>query len=147
MRADHFTDLAAWQACNTFKKAAVDLCETTPLAHDDTLRRDLERAAYGPTARIADGFRRLDPPTFTRLAMVARTLLMDARRHLEAARHKGYITEEVRIEHEHLADAAIDEIAGLMKYLQSPRSRQDARRARAREHARRAPARRRTAGS
>jgi len=138
MRADHFTDLAAWRACNQFKKAAFELCETTPLAHDDELRAQLKRTAFGPAGRIAEGFRRIDPPTFVRLTVVARTLLTDAQRHLQTAMAKGYITEEVRIEHEQLADAAIDEIARLMKYLQSPRAQQDARRLRGRHQARRA---------
>lgn len=138
MRADHFTDLPAWQACNTFKKATFELCETTPLAHDDELRGQLQRAAFGPGGRIAEGFRRLDPATFTRLAMVARTLLMDAREHLRSARTRGYITEEIRIDMEQLADAAVEEVARLMKYLQSPRAHLDARRLRERQRARKA---------
>jgi four helix bundle protein len=142
MRADHFTDLPAWQACNTFKKATFELCATTPLAHDDELRGELQRAAFGPTGRIAEGFRRSDPATFTRLATMARSLLIDARRHVQAARTRGYITDEIRIDLEQLVDTAVDEVARLMKYLRSPRAQLDAKRRRERARQGRNPPKR-----
>ena len=45
---------------------------------------------------------------------------------------RGYITEKVRLEHESLAEAALQEVTGLMEYLQSPEALRNARRARER---------------
>src|SRR5687767_10512681 len=36
---------------------------------------------------------------------------------------RGYITEDVRREHDPLAEAALQEVTGLMEYLQSPEPR------------------------
>ena len=57
---------------------------------------------------------------------------MESQNHLRDAVDKGYIPEETRLEHDALAEAALQEVTGLMEYLQSPEALRNARRARER---------------
>ena len=57
---------------------------------------------------------------------------MESQNHLLDAVDKGYITEEACLEHNSLAEAALQEVTGLMEYLQSPEALRNARRARER---------------
>ena len=57
---------------------------------------------------------------------------MESQNHLRDAVDKRYITEAVRLEHDGLAETALQEVTGLMEYLQSPEALRNARRARER---------------
>jgi len=57
---------------------------------------------------------------------------MESQDHLIDAVDKGYITEEARLELDALAVDALQEVTGLMEYLQSPEALRNARRARER---------------
>ena len=57
---------------------------------------------------------------------------MESQNHLLDTVHRGYITEETCLEHNALAEAALQEVTGLMEYLQSPEALRNARRARER---------------
>jgi hypothetical protein len=67
---------------------------------------------------------------------------MESQSHLLDFVAKRYITEEVRLEVNELAETALKEVTGLMEYLQSPEALRNARRARERRIASR-PERRR----
>jgi hypothetical protein len=60
---------------------------------------------------------------------------MESQNHLIDAVDKHYITEETRVELNALAEVAIQEVTGLMEYLQSPEALRNARRARERRMA------------
>jgi hypothetical protein len=64
--------------------------------------------------------------------VIARSSLMESQNHLRDAVDKGYITEDSRVEHDKLAEAALEEVTGLLEYLQSPDALRNARRARER---------------
>ena len=132
MGVSRFTELRAWETCDTFKKAIYRLCAEGPLSKDWDRRKQLEKAAAGPPAHIAEGFGRFNPADFARFAVLARSSLMESQNHLRDAVDKTYITEEVRREHDTLAEAALAEVTGLMEYLQSPEALRNARRARER---------------
>ena len=55
---------------------------------------------------------------------------MEAQNHLRDFVDKKYITEERRLELDKLAETALEEVTGLMEYLQSPEALRNARRAR-----------------
>jgi hypothetical protein len=57
---------------------------------------------------------------------------MESQSHLRDAVDKQYLTEEMRLELDALADAALGEVSGLMEYLQSPQALRNARNARER---------------
>jgi len=97
-----------------------------------TRRSDLEGSVCGPPAHISEGFGRYNPPDFARFAVMARSSLMESQNHLRDAVDKGYITEETRLEYDVMAEAALQEVTGLMEYLQSPEALRNARRARER---------------
>ena len=132
MAVRRFTDLRAWQTCDTFKKAIYRLCDEGPLSRDADRRVQLERAAKGPPAHVAEGFGRFNPADFARFLVMARSSLMESQSHLLDAVDKGYIAEERRLECHALAEAALQEVTGLMEYLQSPEALRNARRARER---------------
>ena len=69
---------------------------------------------------------------------MARASLMESQNHLIDAVDRGYITEDVRRHYDSLAEAALQEVTGLMEYLQSPEALRNARRARERRIASRA---------
>jgi four helix bundle protein len=127
-----FTDLRAWQACHVYKNAVYRLCTTGPLSTDWTRRRQLEEAVAGPPSHVAEGFGRFSPADFARFLVLARSSLMESQSHLRDAVDKGYIAEDVRAEHDRLAEAALQEVTGLMEYLQSPEALRNARRVRER---------------
>jgi four helix bundle protein len=132
MGVQRFTDLRAWQTCNTYKNAIYRLCKQGPLARDVKLRAQLEESVAGPPANIAEGFGRFSPPDFARFVVIARASLIESQNHLRDAKDKEHITEEARLEHDQLAEAALQETTGLIEYLQSPEALRNARRARER---------------
>jgi four helix bundle protein len=127
-----YTELRAWQVCDVYKKAVYRLCLKGPLANDWKRRDQLETSVAGPPANLAEGFGRFNPPDFARYTVIARSSLMESQNHLRDAVDKGYITEDTRLELDSLAEAALQEVTGLMEYLQSPEALRNARRARER---------------
>jgi four helix bundle protein len=127
-----FTDLRAWQACNAYKQTVYAACADGPLSRDWARRRQLEESVAGPPAHLAEGFGRFNPPEFARFTVIARSSLMESQNHLRDAVDKHYISEETRQELDALAETALQEVTGLMEYLQSPEALRNARRARER---------------
>ena len=133
-----FTNLRAWQACELYKKAVYRLCERSPLADDWKRRGQLEESVRGPGAHVAEGFGRFSPPDFARFVVMARASLMESQNHLIDLVDRAYIEEEERAALNRLAEAALQEVTGLLEYLQSPEALRNARRARERRIATRA---------
>jgi four helix bundle protein len=127
-----FTDLRAWQVCHEYKKAVYRLCGVGLLSTDRSRRVQLEESVAGPPSHVAEGFGRFNPADFARFLVIARSSLMESQNHLRDLVDRGYITEEVRVEHDKLAETALQEVTGLMEYLQSPEALRNARRVRER---------------
>ena len=127
-----FTDLRAWQACDTYKKAIYRIIDAGVYGRDWKRRVQIEESVSGPPDHIAEGFGRFNPPDFARFTVMARSSLMESQSQLRDAVDKRYITEETRAELDALAEAALEEVTGLMEYLQSPEALRNARRARER---------------
>ncbi|MGE0445232.1 MAG: four helix bundle protein [Vicinamibacterales bacterium] len=124
----HFTDIRAWRAAVTFKRAVYDACRRGRFPYD--LRDQLERAASAPPAHIAEGFGRFGPPDFARFVVMARASLMESQNHLIDLRDRGQISEVALKQLDGLAVAALREATGLIKYLQSPEALGNAKQAR-----------------
>ena len=127
-----FEDLRAWQACDAFKRAVYDLCEQKPIARDFGRRKQIEESSSRTTVHIAEGFGRFYPADFARFCVIARSSLMESQNHLIDFVHKKYITEDRRQELNQLVVTALEEVTGLIEYLQSPEALRNARRARER---------------
>jgi len=138
MGVHRFTELRAWQVCSVYKKAIYRLCSTGSLSRDFERRDQLERSAARPCAHVSEGFGRFSPPDFARYCVMARSSLMESQNHLIDAVDKGHISDAIRLEHNALAEAALEEATGLMEYLQSPEALRNARRARERRIEKRA---------
>ena len=134
---DRFNNLRAWQVCNVYKNAIYRLCEES-LATDWKRRSQLEESVRGPGAHIAEGYGRFNPPDFARFVVMARASLMESQNHLLDLVDRGYITEDRRVALNALAEAALEQVTGLLEYLQSPEALRNARRARERRIATRA---------
>jgi four helix bundle protein len=132
MGVHRFTELRAWQVWDTYKKAIYRLCASGPLARDVERRGQFERSAGRPCAHLAEGFGRFSPPDFARYCVIARSSLMESQNHLLDIVGRGHLTHEVRLEYNAMAEAALQELTGLMEYLQSPEALRNARRARER---------------
>lgn len=129
---DRFTKLRAWQACDVYKKAIYRVCEEPPLASDWKRRGQLEESVRGPGAHLAEGYGRFNPPDFARFAVMARASLMESQNHLLDLVDRGYISDERRLSLNALAEAALEQVTGLLEYLQSPEALRNARRVRER---------------
>ena len=127
-----FTDLRAWQACVAYKRAIYRLVLETPLSRDWHRRAQMEESVAGPPSHVAEGYGRFSPPDFARFLVTARASLMESQNHLIDAVDKGYISEETRLDLDALAITALQEVTGLMEYLQSPEALRNARHARER---------------
>jgi four helix bundle protein len=140
-----FTDLRAWRACNAYKQAVYAMCTEGPFSRDWGRRGQLEDSVAGPPGHLAEGFGRFNPADFARFTVIARSSLMESQNHLRDAVDKNYISEGKRQELDAMAETALEEVTGLMEYLQSPEALRSARRARERRiasrHARRSAAR------
>jgi four helix bundle protein len=123
-----FTELRAWQACDVYKKAVYKLLDKGVFGKD----WKLEDSVAGPPGHVAEGFGRFNPPDFARFTVIARSSIMESQSHLIDAVDKKYITEQTRLELDSLAASALEEVTGLMEYLQSPEALRNARRARER---------------
>ena len=77
-----FTQLRAWQACVTYKKAVYAICEVGPRAINLKKRGQLEDSVAGPPAHIAEGYGRFNPADFARFVVMARSSLMESQNHL-----------------------------------------------------------------
>jgi four helix bundle protein len=130
-----FTDLRAWQACVTYKRAVYRVLIGSPLAQDWSRRGQLESSVTAPPSHVAEGYGRFNPLDFARFLVMARASLMESQNHLIDAVDKGYISEEARLALDALAVEALQEVTGLMEYLQSPEALRNARRARERRMA------------
>ena len=129
---DRFTNLRAWQSCEAYKKAVYRVTERPPLANDWRRRGQLEEAVRGPGGHIAEGFGRFNPLDFARFVVIARASLLESQNHLIDLVDRCYITEDERLTLNGLAETAIEEVTGLLEYLQSPEALRNARRARER---------------
>jgi four helix bundle protein len=127
-----FTQLRAWQACVTYKRAVYALCDVGPLATNLKKRGQLEDSVAGPPGHIAEGFGRFNPADFARFVVIARSSLMESQNHLIDLVHCHYIDEATHEQLNALAVTALQEVTGLMEYLQSPEALRNARRARER---------------
>jgi four helix bundle protein len=130
-----FYQLRAWQACDAYKKAVYKLCLDTPLARDWKRRGQLEDSVAGPPGHVAEGFGRFNPVDFAHFLVYARSSVMESQNHLRDAVDKQYISEATRVNLDALAEVALEEVTGLMEYLQSPEALRNARRARERRTA------------
>jgi four helix bundle protein len=127
-----FTDLRAWQACDAYKKAIYRLRDTHPQLREWRRWNQFEDSVAGPPAHVAEGFGRFNPPDFARYCVIARASLMESQNHLIDAVDSGYMTEETRAELNAMAGVSLEEVTGLMEYLQSPEALKNARKARER---------------
>ena len=127
-----FTDLRARQACDVYTKAVYKLLDQGVFGKDWKRLEQLEDSVAGPPGHVAEGFGRFNPPDFARFTVIARSSIMESQSHLIDAVDKRYITEQTRLELDSLAVAALEEVTGLMEYLQSPEALRNARRARER---------------
>ena len=85
------------------------------MSTDWRLRRQLEEAVSGPPGHIAEGFGRFNPADFARFVVLARSSLMESQNHLRDAVDRGHISEDIRLEHEKLAEVALEEVTGLLE--------------------------------
>jgi four helix bundle protein len=132
-----YTDLRAWQVCDTYKKAVYRICDQPPLARDWKLCSQLRDSVAGPPSNLAEGFGRFNPRDFAHYTVMARASLIESQNHLRDAVDRRHIGEERRVELDALAEAALEEVTGLMEYLQSPEALRNARLARERRIANR----------
>ena len=127
-----FSDLRAWQACDAYKKAIYRLRDRHPRIREWRRWNQLEDSVAGPPGHISEGFGRFSPPDFARYCVIARSSLMESQNHLIDAVDCGFMTEEMRAEYNAMAEACLEEVTGLMEYLQSPEALKNARTARER---------------
>ena len=78
-------------------------------------RKQIEESSSRPTAHVAEGFGRFNPADFARFCVIARSSLMEAQNHLLDFVDKRYITENMRLELNELAETALEEVTGLME--------------------------------
>jgi four helix bundle protein len=132
MSVRRFTDLRAWQACDSYKKAIYRLIKTSVPLRTWSRRVQLEESVAGPPAHISEGFGRFSPPDFARYCVIARSSLMESQNHLIDAVDSECIDEDTRFKYNALAEVALEEVTGLMEYLQSPVALRNARKVRER---------------
>ena len=127
-----FPGLRAWQSCDQFRLDVLRICAEEPLASDRNLRWQLERAAAGPAAHVAEGYGRFHPPDFAQYGAFARASLMEAQNHLRDAAQRGYISNATHQALDAQAVNALKQVTALMLYLKTPRALENARRIRQR---------------
>jgi four helix bundle protein len=130
-------DIRAWHLARQFKLGIYRLIDSGALAKNRNLEEQLREAAASAPSNISEGFGRFDPADFGRLVKVARASIIECKNHLIDAVDGGLITEEMRLQHDAVAEEAMKETAGLLDYLQSPEAKRNAERIRQRRIERR----------
>jgi four helix bundle protein len=130
MTAGSVEELRAWQETYGLKLAIYALIRSGPIAQDSRICDQLREAAASAVSQIEEGFGRFYPKDFGRMVVGAKSSVKECGGHLRDAVDRGYITDEVRKEHDRLAQNALREMAGLIDYLQSPEAEQNAKRIR-----------------
>jgi four helix bundle protein len=144
MGVHRFTELRAWRACHAYKRAVYRLRDSHPGLRQWRRWGQFEDSVAGPPAHLAEGFGRFSPPDFARYCVMARASLIESQNHLIDAVDSGYMTDEARLELNAMAEVSLEEVTGLMEYLQSPEALKNARKARERRIASRPNAEPRT---
>lgn len=137
MTANTLQELRAWKAAYAFKLRIYELIDSSPIADDERLQKQLREGAASAVSQISEGFGRFDPADFGRFVKMGRASLVECRNHLIDAVDRGYITEDDRLEYDHLIQEALKEVGGLLDYLQSPEAKRNAERIRQRREERR----------
>jgi four helix bundle protein len=132
MGVHRFIELRAWQACDAYKKAVYRLRDAHPRLREWRRWGQFEDSVAGPPAHLAEGFGRFSPPDFARYCVMARASLMESQNHLIDAVDSGDMAEDMRSELNALAEVSLEEVTGLMEYLQSPEALKNAPKARER---------------
>jgi four helix bundle protein len=132
MGVRRFTDLRAWQACDAYRKAVYRLRDHHPHLRDWRRWHQFEDSVAAAPAHVSEGFGRFSPPDFARYCVMARASLMESQNHLIDAVDSGCMTEAMRSELNAMAETSLEEVTGLMEYLQSPEALKNARKARER---------------
>jgi four helix bundle protein len=132
-----FEDLRAWQTARAFKLAVYRLCDVGSLAKDFKLRDQLRESAASAVSQVAEGFGRFNPADFARFLGMAKGSLIESQNHLQDAVDRGHVSDEVRVEHHTLAQAALRDVVSLLEYLQSSKATANAQKIRAKRQARR----------
>ena len=137
-RSGPFYEAAGVAGLRRVQKDDIRLCEEPPACERLEASRQLEESVRGLTAHLAEGYGRFSPPGFARFAVMARASLMESQNHRLDLVDRGYISEERRASVNALAETALEQVTGLLEYLQSPEALRNGRRARERRIATRA---------
>ncbi len=127
MRAIHeHTELDAWAVADELRQRIRLILKRPGFASNLELRRQLEEAAEGPCAHIAEGFGRFLPGDNAKFVRIAVGSLNEVREHLNRARAKNLISEQEAAELDALTRRAVAVAKGYLRYLNSqlPRKRQ-----------------------
>jgi four helix bundle protein len=95
MGAKTFQELVAWQLAAELRDQVIAAIEKPPLCHHRRLCDQLERAVEHAPGDIAEGFGRYYPREFARYLAIARSELMEAQNHLDAAARRGAMAPDV----------------------------------------------------
>ena len=127
-----YQEFKAWQLAAQLNRKVFLMTSTPPAWNDFKFRNNIRDAADSAQRNFPEGFGRFAPGDFAHFLDHSRASLLETANELGVGLDRGYFTEADFNEAHALAIRTLKALAGLQKYLRSPRARLNAQRARAR---------------
>ena len=115
---DH-VDLDVYQLSEQVRERVKPILARPGFQREFKLKDQLQRAAEGPPAHIAEGFSRYWPRDFARFLRIAKGSLSEVVQHLKVAQEKGLAKADETQEIGRLARRARGAATGLIRYLET----------------------------
>ena len=133
-----YQEFKAWQLAAELNRKVFALTSTPPSGSDFRFRDNIRDAADSAQRNFPEGFGRFAPGDFAHFLDHSRASLLEVKNALAVGLDRGYFSKEDVDAATSLVTRALSALAGLQRYLRSPRAKLNAQRARAAHIARRA---------
>lgn len=126
-----YQDFKAWQLAAELNSRVFALTSGPPSCSDFRFRDNIRDAADSAQRNFPEGFGKFAPGDFAHFLDHSRASLLEVKNELAVGLDRGYFSEQDVDAATLLVTRALSALAGLQRYLRSPRAKLNAQRARA----------------
>ena len=127
---DRYQDFKAWQLMHELSRRVWQLTSKGAASHDWKFRDNIRDAANSAERNFPEGFGRFAPGDFAHFLDHSRASAQETKNQLLKGFNEGYFSEQEFKDADLLAGRALKALAGLQRYLRSPRAKENAKRLR-----------------
>ena len=117
-KIERFEDLVAWQKAREMTRQIYNVTKQAEFSKDYGLRDQIRRASVSVMSNIAEGFERAGRAEFHQFLVVAKGSCAEVRSQLYVAFDVGYVTKDIFIKMQTLAEEVSRILGGLRASVQ-----------------------------